>query len=96
MRIEDCGTLNRAGRNNTTGGILLEEGVSKFEVRAVEISRITGNAIWTHSYSRSPRQEEGVVRDSKITRVGRDAIQIGHATRVRRGKQHWRRIGISR
>jgi hypothetical protein len=83
VKIEDCGTLNRAGRNNTTGGILLEEGVSGFEVRGSTISRITGNAIWTHSYSRSPRQEDGVIRDNMIAQVGRDAIQVGHATRVR-------------
>jgi hypothetical protein len=30
VNIEDCGTLNRAGRNNTTGGILLEQGVAGF------------------------------------------------------------------
>jgi hypothetical protein len=83
VKIEDCGTLNRAGRNNTTGGILLEEGVSGFEVRRSSISRITGNAIWTHSYARSPRQADGAIRDNVITRVGRDAIQVGHATRVR-------------
>jgi hypothetical protein len=83
VKIEDCGTLNRAGRNNTTGGILLEEGVSHFEVARSSISRITGNAIWTHSYSRSPRSADGVIRDNTITTVGRDAIQVGHATRVR-------------
>ena len=82
-KIEDSGTLNRAGRNNTTGGILLEEGVTKFEVRRSTISRITGNAIWTHSYSRSPRQADGVIRENTIDTVGRDAIQVGHATRIR-------------
>jgi hypothetical protein len=83
VKIEDCGTLNRAGRNNTTGGILLEEGVSRFEVVRSTISRITGNAIWTHSYSRSPRQSDGLIRGNLIDTVGRDAIQIGHASRVR-------------
>jgi hypothetical protein len=83
VRIQDCGTLNRAGRNNTTGGILLEEGVSGFEVRRSAIDRITGNAIWTHSYARSPRQADGVIQGNTITQVGRDAIQVGHATRIR-------------
>jgi Right handed beta helix region len=83
LKIEDCGTLNRAGRNNTTGGILFEEGVRQFEVRRSTFQRITGSAIWTHSYARSPRQSDGVIRDNRIDRVGRDAIQIGHATRVR-------------
>jgi hypothetical protein len=81
--IEDCGTLNRAGRNNTTGGILLEEGVSHFEIRRAFIRRITGNAIWTHSYARSPRASDGVIAGNVINTVGRDAVQVGHATRVR-------------
>jgi hypothetical protein len=83
IKIENSGTLNSAGRNNTTGGILLEEGVSKFEVRRSTINRITGTAIWTHSYGRSLRQSDGVIRDNEIGTVGRDAIQIGHATRIR-------------
>ncbi len=83
VRISDSGTLNQAGRNNTTGGILLEEGVSKFEVVRCVIERIAGNAIWTHSYARSPRQSDGWIHANTITTVGRDAIQVGHATRVR-------------
>lgn len=83
VRIEDCGTLSQAGRNNTTGGILLEEGVAGFEVRNSLIRRVTGSAIWTHSYARSPRQSDGVIRNNEIHVVGRDAIQVGHATRVR-------------
>jgi hypothetical protein len=81
--IRDCGTLNRAGRNNTTGGILLEEGVAGFQIRHANISRITGNAIWTHSYSQSPRASDGLIAGNTISTVGRDAIQIGHATHVR-------------
>lgn len=81
--IKDCGTLNRAGRNNTTGGILLEEGVAGFEVRRSTLTRLTGNAIWTHSYSESPRSSDGFIHDNTISTVGRDAIQVGHATRVR-------------
>jgi hypothetical protein len=83
VRIEDSGTLNRTGRNNTTGGILLEQGVSRFLVRKSIISRVTGSAIWTHSYQTSPRQSDGTIRDNEIRTIGRDAIQIGHATRIR-------------
>src|ERR1700680_3269457 len=32
VRIEERGSRNAAGRNNTTGGILLEEGTSDFQV----------------------------------------------------------------
>ena len=83
LSISDSGTLNQAGRNNTTGGILLEEGVATFEIVRCVIERITGNGIWTHSYARSPRQSDGWVHANTITRVGRDAIQVGHATGVR-------------
>ena len=83
VTIRDCGTLNREGHNNTTGGILIEEGSSGFEVRNATISHVAGTAIWTHSYARSPRQADGEIRDNLIDTVGRDAIQIGHATRVR-------------
>jgi hypothetical protein len=81
--IESSGTLNRDGHNNTTGGILIEEGSSGFEVRNSTIHRVSGNAIWTHSYARSPRQSDGLIRDNEIFSVARDAIQIGHATNVR-------------
>ena len=83
VTIEDSGTLNRDGHNNTTGGILFEEGSTGFEVRGSNINRVPGNAIWTHSYARSPRQSDGIIHDNTIGTVGRDAIQIGHATRVR-------------
>jgi hypothetical protein len=83
VKIEDSGTLNRVGRNNTSGGILLEQGVSRFAVSRCSVSRITGNAIWTHSYSSAPRSSDGSIHDNTIARVARDAIQVGHATRVR-------------
>ena len=82
VHIEESGTLNKTGRNNTTGGILFEEGVNGFEVRNSSLSRIAGNAVWTHSWARSPRQREGIIRNNTIATVGRDAIQVGHATEV--------------
>jgi hypothetical protein len=81
--IEDSGTLNPEGHNNTTGGILIEEGSTNFEIRGAKISRVAGNAIWTHSYARSQRQADGLIQANTISTVARDAIQIGHATRVR-------------
>jgi len=82
VSIKDCGTLNRAGRNNSTGGILLEESTSQFTVRHCSISHVLGNAIWTHSYATSPRSAGGLIGDNTISYVARDAIQIGHATKI--------------
>lgn len=94
VRIEDCGSLNPEGKNNTSGGILLEEGVSNFEVRDSVILRITGNGIWTHSYARSRRSADGVIAGNTIEGSARDAIQVGHATRVRVTGNHGSKIGF--
>ncbi len=94
VNIADSGTLNREGHNNTTGGILFEEGVNGFVVRGSTISRVTGNAIWTHSYSRSPRQSDGEISGNTIAQVARDAIQVGHATHVRVENNHGTDIGF--
>jgi len=94
VTVKDSGTLNRDGHNNTTGGILLEEGSTGFEVRNSDLSRITGSGVWTHSYARSPRQSDGVIRNNVIHTVGRDAIQIGHATRIRVENNRGSEIGF--
>lgn len=94
VTIKDSGTLNRDGHNNTTGGILIEEGSSGFEVRNSDLSRVTGNGIWTHSYARSPRQSDGLIHNNTINTVARDAIQVGHATRVRVENNRGSEIGF--
>ncbi len=81
--VEDSGSLNGIGRNNTTGGVVLEEGSSDFEVRDSSFARIRGNALWTHSMYQSPRLAEGAFIDNQFETIGRDAIQVGHATNVR-------------
>ncbi len=82
VTIDSSGSKNARGRNNLSGGILLEEGTSGFEVRDSTFRGILGNALWTHSNFHSPRQEGGVFASNKFDTIGRDAIQVGHATRV--------------
>jgi hypothetical protein len=93
VRITDSGSRNAAGRNNTTGGILLEEGTSDFRVIDCRLENIRGNGIWTHSLYTSPRNAEGLIEGNRFDTVGRDAIQVGHATRVRVTRNTGRRIG---
>lgn len=93
VTVEDAGSLDARGRNNTTGGILLEEGTADFEIRDCRLLRIRGNAIWTHSYSVSPRNRNGVIANNEIDTVGRDAIQVGHSTNVRVEDNVMRNIG---
>jgi len=93
VRIEDCGSLLPSGRNNASGGILLEEGTHDFEVRRCAIRRVRGNGIWTHSFYHSPRNANGTIEDNVIEDVTRDAIQIGHATNIIVRGNSGRRIG---
>ena len=88
------GSRNAAGRNNTTGGILLEEGTSDFRVSGCELRDIRGNGIWTHSLYTSPRNARGVFAGNRLERIGRDAIQVGHATRVRVERNEGAGIGF--
>ncbi|HVW09778.1 MAG TPA: right-handed parallel beta-helix repeat-containing protein [Bryobacteraceae bacterium] len=94
VTIADCGTLNPDGRNNTTGGILLEQGATDFVITRSKISRVPGNAIWTHSYANAPRQERGRIANNDIDTVARDAIQVGHASRVRVENNRGSHIGF--
>jgi parallel beta-helix repeat protein len=81
--IEDSGSKNARGRNNLSGGILIEEGSSSFEVTESLFRGIAGNALWTHSMSIAPRQKDGSFTNNYFDTIGRDAIQVGHATRVK-------------
>lgn len=93
VQISDSGSLDAEGRNNTTGGILLEEGVSDFVVRDCRFLRVRGNGIWTHSVYGSPRNRDGLIVANRFEELARDAIQVGHATRVRVEGNWGRRIG---
>ena len=83
VKIENCGSRDAAGHNNTTGGILLEEGTTDFRVTRCELRNIRGNGIWTHSLYTSPRNARGLIEGNRFDTIGRDAIQVGHATEVR-------------
>ena len=93
LAVSDSGSRNAAGRNNTTGGILIEEGTAGFEVLDCALERVRGNGIWTHSLYTSPRSRDGLIRGNRFSVIARDAIQVGHATRVRVEENTGRRIG---
>jgi hypothetical protein len=83
VRVDAAGSRDAQGRNNTTGGILLEEGITDFRVTRSEFTAIRGNGIWTHSLYTSPRNARGDIEGNRFDTIGRDAIQVGHATAVR-------------
>lgn len=93
LAVADSGSRNDARRNNATGGILLEDGTTEFTVSNCRFERILGNAVWTHSRLDARRNADGVIRGNTFDTIGRDAIQIGHATNIRVLDNRGRGIG---
>lgn len=93
VQVFDSGSLNANGRNNTSGGILLEEGSTDFSVRNCELQNVSGNGVWTHSLYTSPRNARGRITANRFRNIGRDAIQVGHATQVEVRHNTGSRIG---
>lgn len=94
LTVKSSGSRNAKGRNNASGGILLEQGVEHFRVLDSEFANIRGNAIWTHSCYGSARNLDGEIVRNRFTEIGRDAIQVGHAQNVRVSGNTGRRIGF--
>ena len=93
IQVTGSGGLNARKRNNTSGGILLEEGTTDFEVLDCRIADVRGNGIWTHSLYTSPRNARGRIAGNEFAMIARDAIQVGHATEVRVENNRGRMIG---
>lgn len=94
LAVADSGSRNAKGRNNTSGGILLEEGVDSFTVADSTFRNILGNAVWTHSCSAGPRNRAGKISNNRFFDIGRDAIQVGHASRVTVAGNIGQRVGM--
>ena len=92
--VLNSGSRNPSGRNNATGGILLEEGTTDFTVEDSALQNIRGNGIWTHSLYTSPRNSGGLIIRNWFDSIGRDAIQIGHAYSVQVDFNAGARIGF--
>jgi hypothetical protein len=94
ISVDNSGSRNAKGRNNTTGGVLLEEGTQDFSIAGSSFTDIRGNAAWTHSRYRSPRNLRGRIEGNEFAGIGRDAIQVGHASEVKVTGNTGRRIGL--
>lgn len=93
-RFRNSGSRNAKGRNNTTGGVLFEDGSADFTVAESTFDQILGNAVWTHSRYKFERNGPGVIRNNRFDGVARDAIQIGHAANVVVSGNRIRNIGF--
>jgi hypothetical protein len=94
VSVKDSGSRNVKGRNNTSGGILLEEGTEDFSVADSTFRNIRGNGIWTHSRYLAPRNRNGKILRNEFADMGRDAIQVGHAVAIKVAGNHGTRIGF--
>lgn len=92
--VLNSGSHNAKGRNNGSGGILLEEGTVNFTVADCNLRNVLGNGIWTHSFYGSPRNAQGRIERNTLEDIGRDAIQVGHATQIIVAGNVARRIGF--
>lgn len=93
VTVEDSGGRNAKGRNNTSGGVLLEEGTAGFAITDSTFRNVLGNGAWTHSLYTSPRNRDGLIARNRFESIGRDAIQVGHATRITVERNTGARIG---
>jgi Right handed beta helix region len=94
VSVKDSGSLNAKKRNNTSGGILLEEGSERFSVVDSTFRNIRGNGVWTHSRYMAPRNRDGKILRNEFAEIGRDAIQVGHAFGIEVAANHGVRIGF--
>lgn len=94
VTVLESGGRNERGRNNTTGGVLLEEGSRRFRVTRCTLTNVRGNGIWTHSLYTSPRNGPGTIAGNRFRNISRDAIQAGHATGVTVVENTGTRIGF--
>jgi hypothetical protein len=58
------------------------------------VRNVLGNGIWTHSFYGSPRNTQGRIVNNILEDIGRDAIQVGHASEVVVAHNTARRIGF--
>lgn len=93
VEVRDSGSRKPNGRNNTSGGVLVEEGTEDFVVRDSLFVNVLGNGVWTHSMYTSPRNRRGVISDNRFEDLARDAVQVGHATAVTVERNTGKRIG---
>jgi len=93
VHVQNSGSRDAQGKNNTTGGILIEEGTSDFQITNSEFDNVRGNGVWTHSLYTSPRNSLGLIAGNRFDTIGRDAIQVGHATGVQVLENRGSRIG---
>ncbi len=82
IEITESGSLDVNKINNGSGGLVLEEGVTDFEIVHALIGKVRGNGIWIRSADNSTNAARGRIADSEFAIIARAAIEMNHATGV--------------
>jgi len=80
VRLTDSGSLDVAGHNNGTGGLVLEEGATDFEVSNALFGKVRGNGIWIRSTGATA--SKGRITANEFEVLARSAIEMSHASDV--------------
>jgi hypothetical protein len=80
VRLTDSGSLDAAGHNNGTGGLVFEEGASDFEVSNALFGKVRGNGIWIRSTGATV--SKGRIVGNEFEVLARSAIEMNHASDI--------------
>jgi hypothetical protein len=94
VEITDSGSLDADGHNNGTGGIVLEEGVTDFEILHALVGKVRGNGVWIRSAQGTASAAQGRIADSEFDILARAAIELNHAGDVTVENNTGRMIGF--
>jgi hypothetical protein len=82
VEIIESGTLDANGHNNGSGGVVLEEGVTDFEILHALIGKVRGNGIWIRSITGSANAARGRIADNEFAIIARASVELNHASAV--------------
>jgi hypothetical protein len=81
IEITASGSVDSSGHNNGTGGVVIEEGATDFEILRALIGKVRGNGIWIRSTGNA-NVTDGRIADSEFAILARAAIELNHASNV--------------
>ena len=82
IEIIESGSLDANKINNGSGGLVLEEGVTDFEIVHALIGKVRGNGIWIRSADNSTNATKGRIADCEFAIIARAAIEMNHSTGI--------------
>ena len=82
VEITESGGLDGRRRNNGSGGILLEESVTDFEISRCLFGKVRGNGIWLTSDAGSPPVSHGRIYENEFSILAGSAVVMRNADAI--------------